>query len=552
MDYYLKRLNSKHPHVYLERNIAAKQCSQLLSKPLPEGIQIESTVRRYYPYGEVAAPLIGLVGTDNHGLTGLEEQYDNQLSGSPGWKVIGSDGHGQRRIRGDFDQEDPVDGYDCYLSLDIDIQVIVEEELRKALKKHDADQGMAVLVHPGTAEILAMASLPGFNPNSRGSIHPDALTVHPIMSSFEPGSTFKIVGASACLEGDHLEPSEKFYCEDGRFKIMGVTISDWRSYGTLTFAEVIQNSSNIGIIKATERLGKAELFEHARRYGFSEKTGITLKGEANGSLKNYTQWSGISKSEISIGYEVSVTALQMAMAYSAVANGGYLMRPQLVKAIRTPEGFTQTIDTMDVVRRVASGETMATMREILCQAVELGTGTKAFLPSLDIAGKTGTAKKLEDGEYVNEYLASFASFYPAADPVYALVVIIDNPRRQGYTGGMVAAPVAREIYRRIHNLRRVSPKKAPTNSEPVLADDQKRRFRFSGELLSSALPVLKAESTHIEMPELRGSSMRASLQTLSSIGIQAVVHGSGRVVRQTPAPGTRITSESNIELYLSE
>lgn len=551
-DYYLKRLNGKHPYVYLERNIAAKRCAELMSSTLPEGIEIESTVRRYYSYGEVAAPLMGLVGTDNHGLTGLEEQYDDMMSGTPGWRVIGSDGHGKRRIRGDFEQQDPVNGYDCYLTLDMDIQVIVEEELRKALKKHDADQGMAVLVNPETAEILAMASLPGFNPNSRGTIHPDALTVHPIMSTFEPGSTFKIVGASACLEGDHMDPGEKIYCEEGRFKVMGITISDHKPYGTLTFAEVIQNSSNIGIIKATDRLKEAELFNFARRYGFSEKTGVTYKGEASGQLKNYTRWSGISKSEISIGYEVSVTALQLAMAYSAVANGGYLMKPQLVRGIQTPEQFASTIDTMDVIRRVASGETMATMRGILRQAVETGTGNQAYLPYLDIAGKTGTAKKFKNGEYVKEYVASFASFFPADNPVYTLVVVIDNPRQYGYTGGMVAAPVSREIYRRIHNLRRVDIKRPAETEKPTIAEKNKPLLKLSGELLSTAMPVLKADVSKTEMPDLRKHSMRAALQILSAFGASAEVSGNGRVIRQSPSPGTLITADSDIKLFLSE
>lgn len=549
--YYLRQMN-KGDFVYLERNVPLERCAAFLSAPLPAGVEIDSCLRRTYPYAEVAAPLIGLVGTDNEGLTGLEALYEAQLMGTPGIRTVGSDGRGQQRIRGGFDYQPPINGNDCHLTIDIDLQIIVEEEIRKAMIHHDARRGMAVLLHPATGELLAIASLPGFDPNSPDRIDAANLKVHPIVSTFEPGSTFKVIGATACLSTKAVDPMDKFDCENGTYKIYNITISDWRRYQTLTFAEVIQNSSNIGTIKAVDRVPEAVLFDFARDFGFSERTGITFPGEASGSLKRVEDWSGVSKSEISIGYEISVTALQMAMAYGAIANDGILMRPRLVQYFESPRGAVKKVDKVFAIREVAKPEVMHTLSGILKCAVEKGTGTKAFLPYMDIAGKTGTAKKLEDGRYVDKYVASFASYFPAHDPIYALVVVIDQPSRHGYTGGQVAAPVAREIFRRIQGLRAVSPTHSPempTENAPV---ERKTDKELAGQLLSSTMPVMKAGHAVTEMPELRGSSLLSALQVLSLMGVDAERHGSGRVIRQVPAPGTRITPETTVKLYLSE
>jgi len=550
--YYLNRLNSGKSFIYLERNVNPLLGRELSQSPLPTGIQVESHVRRYYPYGDIAAPLIGFVGTDNRGLSGLEAYYDHQLAGIEGWQELGSDGQGNTRIRGGFREQKAINGDNCILTIDIDLQVIVEEELRAAIEKHQADGAMAVLVDPGTGEVLALANLPAFDPNNRSGVTQEALTSHPIMSAFEPGSTFKVVGATALLDNDQVHPMDVFYCENGKYSTHGIEIKDWRPFQNLTFAEILQNSSNIGVIKATELLDDSKLFAIARKFGFSEKSGIQFPYENGGSLKNSRSWSSVSKAEISIGYEVSVTSLQLAMAYSAIGNGGILLKPQLIKSFISPSGYEQTVDHMDAIRRVASENTMNTLAGILENAVSMGTGSKAFLPNLRIAGKTGTAKKLKNGQYVSEYIASFASFYPAYDPEYTLIVVVDNPRRQGYTGGMVAAPVAKEIYRRIYNLR-------DTDSRPYQqADAPMDRESYDGglydilkgQLLSSTLPVMKADSGPLNMPDLQGMSMKMSLSGLYAMGLRPVFHGSGRVIRQIPAAGKPLKPGQNVEIFL--
>lgn len=553
--YYLNRLNTNKSFVYLERNVSPTLGRELSQSPLPVGVEVKTEVRRYYPFGDVAAPLIGFVGTDNHGLSGLESHYDHQLSGIDGWRELGSDGQGNRRIRGGFREKKAINGDDCQLTLDIDLQIIVEEELKAALDKHSAEKAMAVLVQPKTGEILALANIPGFDPNNRSDLQQEALKSHPIMSAFEPGSTFKVVGAAAVLETDAVHPMDVFDCERGSYQVHDIEIKDWKDFDQLTFAEVMQNSSNIGIIKAVENIKDSQLFSIARKFGFSEKSGIQYPYENGGSLKNSKHWSLVSKAEISIGYEVSVTSLQLAMAYCAIGNGGVLLKPQLITSFTTPKGYEKQVDKMDALRRVASENTMQTLTNMLEKAVSHGTGSQAYLPTLNIAGKTGTAKKLKNGKYVDEYIASFASFYPAEDPEYTLIVVIDAPTRHGYTGGMVAAPVAKEIYRRIYNLR--GPDSEPYLQAAIPMESSEKPASpaprsLKGQLLSSTLPVMKANAGLMTMPELKGMSMKMSLAGLYAMGVNPVVHGSGRVIRQIPKAGTRLKHGQQIEIYYGD
>lgn len=552
--YYLNRLNSKNGFVYLERDVDPVLGRELSQSPLPVGVQVNSTVRRYYPYGDVAAPLIGFVGTENEGLSGLEDHYNHQLAGIDGWKELGSDGRGNTRIRGGFQEQKPINGDDCYLTIDVDLQIIIEEELKAAIERHRADRAEAVLVNPQTGEVLALANIPGFNPNTRSGLTKESLTSHPIMSAYEPGSTFKVVGATALLEANKVHPMDVFDCEGGKFTTHGIDVKDWKGFDNLTFSEVLQNSSNIGIMKAVEALDSKKMFNTARKFGFSEKSGIQFPYENGGSLKNNNLWSDLSKSEIAIGYEVSVTTLQLAMAYSAIGNGGILLKPQLIQKLRTPRGHEQPIDHMNALRRVASEKTMNTMADILEKAVSHGTGSRAFLPSLQIAGKTGTAKKIKNGKYVSEYIASFASFYPSINPEYTLIVKIDHPRTGGYTGGMVAAPVAKEIYRRIYNLSGSDsdPYKQAYTEPNQNTENPKAKRSLQGQLLSAAVPVLKVNSASFTMPDLKGMSMKMSLSGLYALGLKPIPHGSGRVIRQVPAAGKRLTAGQSVEIYLGE
>lgn len=547
----LRKISDKgKSFIYVARNIPKQDCENLLDFE-DDGLIKEPTFRRYYPYGEVAAPLVGLVGTDNKGMTGEEYYLDHELSGQDGWMVVGADGLGGARMRGEFPREEPVNGKDIYLSIELDMQIILEQELKDAIAKHQANGAMGILLDPNTGEILAIASLPSFNPNRLDLLAHNSLVLSPVTSAFEPGSTFKIVSATAALEKSIVQPDEKIYCENGSYRLTNeVTVTDWKPFKLLSFREIIQESSNIGVIKVSSRLDPIDLFATARAYGFGERTGINYQGESDGLLKNVNEWSGVTQSEISIGYEVSVTGLQLTLAYAAIANGGYLMEPVLVRYIRDQTDNYLKVDNVDVVRKVASSKSIETLIGMLEDVVSQGTGHYANIPQLRVAGKSGTAKKLVNGKYVSQYLASFVSFFPSDDPAYVLAVIVDNPRRGGYTGGMVAAPVCQHVFSRIYNLDQDNIILEPVPESPRTPEPEPKMM--AANLLSSVIPVAKSQIDTDRMPDVRGLSKIKALQALSTVGITPHWVGSGRVVRQIPAPNQSIHSETNCMVYLSE
>ncbi len=548
---FLSKIRDKSKNfVYLIRNVPKQDCENLLAFQDPGFIK-EPSFRRYYPYHEVGAPLIGLVGTENKGMTGEEYYLDHELTGQDGWMVVGADGLGKPRMRGGFPRQDPVNGNDIFLSIDLDMQIILEQELGNAVKSHNADGAMGILLDPNTGEILAIASLPSFDPNRLDKLSHQSLVLKPVTSTFEPGSTFKIVSATAALEKGVVNPTEKIYCENGSYRLArDVVVNDWRPFKLLSFREIIQESSNIGVIKVSSRLNPVDLFAAARAYGFGERTGVNYQGESDGVLKNVGDWSGISQSEISIGYEISVTGLQLALAYAAIANGGYLMEPVLIRYIRDAANRFLPLDKVDVVRQVALPTTVDTLKSILEDVISKGTGHLARIPKLRLAGKSGTAKKLVNGKYVNRYIASFVSFFPADSPAYVLAVIVDNPRRGGYTGGVVAAPVCHNVFSRIYNLNQDN-----IILEPLPEDNPRTSptdHVMAANLLSGVIPVAKSTSEQLVMPDVRGLSKIKALQYLSTVGITPKWIGSGRVVRQVPRPGKALTAATNSRVYLSE
>ncbi|MCF7796588.1 MAG: transpeptidase family protein [Lentisphaeria bacterium] len=548
--HFLKKINDKSKiFTYLKRNVPKQDCELLLAFQDP-GLIKEPSFRRYYPYGEVAAPLIGLVGTDNKGVTGEEYYLDHELSGEDGWMVVGADGLGKARMRGEFPRQAPRDGNDVYLSLDVEMQIILEQELKNAIRRHRADGAMGILLDPNSGEILAIASLPSFNPNNLDKLPGQPLVLAPVTSAFEPGSTFKIVSAIAALEKGIVQPDETIYCENGSYPISSeVNITDWKPFQYLSFRQVIQESSNIGVIKVSNRLDPIDLFATARDFGFGERTGVSYQGESDGVLKPVKDWSGISQAEVSIGYEISVTGLQLALAYAAIANGGYLMEPVLIRYIRDHNNQFLDVDNVDVVRKVATTQAIQTLTNMLEDVVRQGTGHAANIPNLRIAGKSGTAKKLVNGMYVNQYLASFVSFFPSDNPAYVLAVIVDRPRQGGYTGGQVAAPVCHNVFSRIYNLNQDEIILNPIPESPSTSPED---HVMAANLLSSVIPVSKSSTGILQMPDVRGLSKIKALQALSAVGITPHWVGSGRVVRQVPVPGTRIASQTNCTVYLSE
>ncbi|RMF68828.1 MAG: penicillin-binding protein 2, partial [Calditrichaeota bacterium] len=446
----LHALDKPSPFVVVGRRVPAEQAHTIQMMRLP-GVTITEMSERIYPLNEKLAQVLGFVGIDGKGLSGVEYAFDRYLKGHDGLRVVQRDALGKKVMPVYAATEEEKDGDTLVLTIDRVVQVIAEEELDAAVAKYHAKGGSVVVLNPRSGEILAMASRPGFDANQAPKRAPNAWRIRPITDIFEPGSTFKIVTMMAALADSIKKPNDIVFCENGQYKLFGQTINDPEKHGWLSVRDVLKYSSNIGIAKIAQEVGKRRLFQAARSLGFGNKTGIDLPGEVSGILKNPTEWSRFSVAAIAYGHEVAVTPLQVAMAYAAVANGGKLMKPGIVKEIRTPEGERVFQFRPQKIRTVMNEKTAAVLRDILRQVVESGTGQMARVEGLDVAGKTGTAQKpLQDrpGYSDNKFVASFVGFFPAKQPRLLVFVDLDEPFPV-HSGGHVAAPTFRKIVTRL-------------------------------------------------------------------------------------------------------
>lgn len=433
-DLEAKIARTKGSFLWVERNVDPLKMNHLASKKL-SGVGFKTEWRRHYPAGEFASHVLGFVGREGTGLSGVEQSFDRVLRG-----VAGSDG------------EWPPG--DVRLTIDWRIQQIVERELAWGIKKINAKNGAVVVQNPKTGEILAMSYWPPISLNPEAPPNSKELRIPPLIDVFEPGSTFKVVAAAAALEEKLVEPGEKWSGEKGAWKTTGITIHDHEPQGLMTFDEIWMHSSNIGAAKIGQRVGKKKLYQYARLFGFGVFPGSGISGEAKGLLRTPSQWSGVSEFVIAFGQEVGVTAIQIVSAYSAIANGGLLMEPRLVRSITDDEGREVWRAEFDVVRRVISTETSKQLTGILERVVAEGTGQNAQIPWREgcrVAGKTGTAQKYDvaDGGYHSHLtLVSFCGFFPSDNPEYTMLVLLDEPEGRRW-GGTDAAPVFRRIAEQI-------------------------------------------------------------------------------------------------------
>lgn len=555
---YLNTLQSDRTFVWLERNIPQDQIHTLLdeNKNYP-GLIIDRNIHRQYPFGEIGGQLIGFTDVDNRGISGLELEFDPYLSGEPGWKIIQKDGLGRLNNRPDLPFKETIDGNDVILTIDHEYQTILHEELNSAFFEHNADKAMGIIIDPKSGEILAMASAPLFNPNKPFNYPVSSQKNRVTADIFEPGSTFKIVTATAALEENHVHPEDSIHCEKGFIKIGKNIISDHKKYNTLTFSEIIKKSSNVGTITVAQKIGKDYIFKYARKYGFGVKTGIQFPGESNGIVHPLKEWNDLMLAQVAIGHGLCCTALQLAYAYSAIANGGFLLKPQIVKSIQTKDGIVLYKGKPQYIRRVASVETMTTMRELVRLTVQSGTGSRADVHGMAIAGKTGTAQKvIKNGYSHTDYVATFVGFFPVNNPKLLCVIVIDNPKGKTHTGGEVSAPVVKEVFTRIVN----------QSDEIFLKEDNIQRpitkYAKIDEITTTRInsirtkraevpnPLLSSLQYTSRMPNLYGKTSSEAIGILQRMGMSIGIKGSGLVVSQTPSIGSLVTSNTQCQLIL--
>jgi len=442
--YLTERLNRKKAFIWLARKLPPEK-TEAVKKLKLKGLGFLRESKRIYPNGYLASHIIGFAGMDNKGLEGIERDYDRYLTGQPGWALFLRDAR-QKKL--DIWQQMvlPVDGQELVLTVDEVIQYIAERELDKAYRKFNAKGASIVVMDPHTGKILAMASRPTYDLDNHINVNKDSMRNRAICDLLEPGSVFKIVTASAALEEKKASEEDIFFCGNGTYQVGGRILHDHKPHGRLTFRQVIEESSNIGTVKIAQILGEDTVYRYVKAFGFGAKTGFDLSGEISGMIKEPRYWSKTSISAIPIGQEVGVTALQLASAISVIANGGQLMRPYIVDSIRDKQGNIIKENKPVLVRKVVSLDTASRIRKILTGVIEEGTGRLAKVLGFSAAGKTGTAQKLEpNGAYShNKFLATFVGFAPAEDPLFAIVVIVDEPRPV-YFGGVVAAPVFKAV-----------------------------------------------------------------------------------------------------------
>jgi cell division protein FtsI (penicillin-binding protein 3) len=434
------------------------------------GIYFQKESKRFYPKGELAAQVIGYVGTDDAGLSGIEREYDDQLHGEPGEMLISVDA--RKKWFGSVEKQ-PIPGQNIVLTIDQQIQYMAERELQTAMQQTHAISGTVVVENPHTGEILALANQPTFNPNATRDITPEKLKNHAVSDAYEPGSTFKLVTISAALEEKLTTPSEMFDCQMGSIVINGMRIHDSRPHGLLSVADVLAESSDVGSIKIGMRLGDDRFYKYIRGFGFGQQTGIELPGETRGMTKPPSRWSKVSFAAISMGQEIGITPLQLAGLISTMANDGVRVAPRIVAATTEPKGSPQTIafQAQDS-QRVISSLTAAQMRQMMQGVVLHGTGTKAILEGYSAAGKTGTAQKVDPATHAyshTKYVATFAGFAPINNPAITVAVILDSAVGL-HQGGQVCAPVfhrlAQQVLEYLHTPHDVD---LPANRRMLLA-----------------------------------------------------------------------------------
>ena len=578
-DEIYKKLISERPFVYLARKISPHQAARVRALQC-QGVALHKENKRFYPASKLAAHVLGFVGTDNLGLSGLEYQYDDRIKGETKRIFLQVDAKRSSYARDAF--EDDTSGNRLVLSIDRSIQFIVEQVLERTVTEHRATGGSAIVMNPHNGEILAMASFPSFNPNQFGNASDQERRNRCILDSYEPGSTFKVVTLAAVLNENLATPAELVDCRVGTLRLAGKVYREAkRSFGSLSVNEILAKSSNVGTIKLGLRLGESRLHDYMRRFGFGTKTGIDLPGEQVGLVRPVSQWSKISIGALSIGQELAVTPLQLLRAFSAIANGGYLVTPRVTRQVVSPEGellFSVPLQRRRILKLLAVDR----MKAALAMVVESGTGHRARLAGYSSGGKTGTAQKFIDGHYSKTlFVASYVGFAPLQEPALAAIVIVDEPRGDSYYGGTVAAPAFKQIAERALIHLRVSQDELADSEEEFLMEaksaqrhlaQRARSVDYSlgerelqsrnleetvlslmekGPRLGDSTSEVTVHSGYFQLPDFTGLSMREVAREGARRGLQMQVLGAGLAVGQRPPAGTPVLQDMVCEVFFS-
>jgi cell division protein FtsI (penicillin-binding protein 3) len=545
-----ERLSQRRAFAYVRRQVGPDEARRVAALNL-DGVGFLKETRRFYPNTELAAHLLGWVGLDSNGLSGLEFAYDTQIKGKPGTVLVQTDA--KRHAFSRFERP-PTSGATVELTIDEYLQHVAERELHRGVLENRAAGGSAIILNPHTGEILAMANEPTFNPNAFRESTDVERRNRAVQDIYEPGSTFKIVTASAALEEQVMPIDTLIDTNPGQIHIGSRVVreNEGHNYQVLSFTDVIVKSSNVGAIKIGFRVGTERLSRYVAAFGFGHSVSPDFPGESPGIVWSPEKWTDSALASVSMGYQVGVTPLQMVSAVSAVSNGGELVEPRVVRAVYR-DGRRYPVQPKKI-RRAISAETAASVTGIMEGVVERGTAKAAQVSGYTVAGKTGTAAKLINGQYSHsDYNASFVGFVPSRDPALAIIVVIDSPHGANrYFGGTVSAPVFKRIAERSLQYLGVAPTINPP--APVLLARETEApgpAPTTGSARPGPVVSLVANGPPGAIPDLRGLSAREAIRSLVRIGLTATVSGTGVVVSQDPLPGSSFESGATCHLQLA-
>lgn len=558
---------AKRRFYWIARRIDSSIAERIVALDLP-GLQAIPEPKRFYPNGALAAHVLGFVGLDGQGLGGLEQTYNTKIAGEPGQLFLERDAG--RRSYESYEIAAQA-GNTVVLTIDQSIQYVVEQALQGAVQRSHAKSGAAIVLDPRSGEILALANAPSFDPNNVSASPAVNRKNWALENVYEPGSTFKIVAYSAAIENKLVKPDDRIDCQMGSITVAGRLVHDHHPFGSLTISEALAKSSNVAAIKLGLRVGDEKMYDFMTRFGFGSRTGIELPGETGGILRRVDRWQPSSMGSLAIGQEIGVTPVQMAAAFGALANDGVRISPHIIREVRNAAG-TVVYRPQPEERRVVSAETATSLRGMLEGVTLNGTAKKAQLDGYSAAGKTGTAQKIDPRTRAyskTKFVGSFVGFAPVSNPQVVIIVVMDEPAGS-YHGGDVAAPVFREIAEQILPGLGVEPdletKSVPdliaqVNKDPESATRLREELKRQNEERQATLPSVEgnggregeivyavARSKAMLMPDLRGRSVRDVARTCSQLGLQVEAHGEGRVLKQSPSPGSEVATGQMVYL----
>lgn len=561
------RKNRGRSFAWVARKIPQERAEIIRKMQIP-GIYFTTESRRYYPNKDLAAHVLGFVGLDNKGLSGVEYQYESVISGVPGKLFALRDA--KRRLlmpSGSNSVVTPTVGRTLQLTIDSGIQHIAERELQAAIEEQNANGGAVIIMNPHTGEILALANAPSFNPNAFSQVIAKQWKNRAIQDYYEPGSTFKPVVAAAALDLGLVKPNDEFDCQWGSIALAGGHIlKDHKAFGLLTFQQIIEKSSNVGMIKVGMKVGPPGIYRFAGMFGFGQRTGIDLPGESPGIVRPVEKWSAISIGAVSIGQEIGVTPVQVLRMMTVIANGGSLVSPHLVSRISDSSGEMKPTVFAQPQPLPLKHETLDTLRAFVEGVVaEGGSGTLAQIPGYRVGGKTGTAQRIgPSGSYADGgYIASFVGFAPVENPAFSMIVLLDGPKKE-YYGGRVAAPLFRKIGQQVLKYLDVPPDQVTENpaltAESAFPRATEAKYPEGIEPAAYTPPPDQhhkpvpasddGKADGLVMPSLYGRTAREAIEILTREGMPFRILGTGAVVRQWPAPGMPFEKDDIIILTL--